>query len=264
MRFRPYLALMKTTFKENMTYRLEFFSMLFEIAIGIVLLYSLWSAIFAASGSAVIEGFTFPMMITYISIVAILRVVNSMGTEGKVEGDIKMGNIATKLTKPVSYPLWRFSTETGHKISSALLTGVIGFVVAKIMFDIALPASPFFFVSVALGVIVSFLLSFIVAMWAFWTTGYIWGMRVVREVITEVLSGAIIPLAFFPGFMKSVALALPFQAIINLPMSIYIGTISGWAIAGALLMQLSWIAGLIALAYAIWRISLRRVVVQGG
>jgi ABC-2 type transport system permease protein len=264
MRFRPYLALMKATFKENMAYRLEFFSMLFEIAIGIVLLYSLWFAIFAASGSAIIQGFTFPMMLTYISIVAVLRVVNNPGTEGKVEGDVKMGNIATKLTKPISYPLWRFSTETGYEISTALLTGIIGFAVAKILFNISLPASPLFFVSVVLGLIINFLLSFIVAMWAFWTTGYIWGMRVVREVTTDILSGAIVPLAFFPAFMKSIAIVLPFQAVINLPMSIYLGTISGWAIMGALMIQLSWVALLIILTFIIWRRSLKRIVVQGG
>jgi ABC-2 type transport system permease protein len=87
------------------------------------------------------------------------------------------------------------------------------------------------------------------------------GLSYMAMATLNLLSGFLIPLAFFPGPVRAIANALPFRAIIMIPNEIYLGQIP---IALGLGLQLGWIV--IMLAGARWMMirGERRVVVQGG
>ena len=82
--------------------------------------------------------------------------------------------------------------------------------------------------------------------------------------VSDLLSGQIVPLIFFPGLLQSIVLALPFAAIYSTPLLIYVGTIPPQNYARALALQVVWLVVFSVLSALVWRAAQRRVVVQGG
>src|SRR5581483_10145977 len=120
-----------------------------------------------------------------------------------------------------------------------------------------------FAVSFLLGYCVNFLVNFLMNSVAFWTLETLAIQLMVRWV-SDLLSGQIVPLIFFPGALARVVLALPFAAIYSTPLLIYLGTIPPSGYAAAFALQALWLAIFSLLAWAMWRAARRRVVVQGG
>jgi len=51
-------------------------------------------------------------------------------------------------------------------------------------------------------------------------TESIWGISITKDVVVAALSGALVPINFFPDAIKAVLQVLPFQAIYNTPLQI--------------------------------------------
>ena len=89
---------------------------------------------------------------------------------------------------------------------------------------------------------------------------------VVNIIITigDILSGLVIPIPFFPNFLKVISQCLPFQYISDLPFRIYVGNISiNNGIIGVIL-QVFWTIIVIMIGKLLLNKNIRRVVVQGG
>jgi len=263
MALSQYTAIMLVRLKEQLTYRLDFIVGIVNPFIQLAVLWFIWAAIYNSSPEPIIGGFTFTMMMTYTAISVVMRSFMNPNTEYWVEEEVKTGSIAGALIKPLSYPMLCFSRDSGD-VLSWLITKAPIILFAFIFLGIAGPVSLAFFLSLFLGYMINYTLVFITAMWAFWTAGYIWGMRLSRIIISELASGAIIPLSFFPIWSQNLLNMLPFQAVFSAPLLIYTGTIAGDAVLSSILMQLAWAATLSAIAYVLWRISIKRVVIQGG
>lgn len=77
-------------------------------------------------------------------------------------------------------------------------------------------------------------------------------------------SGQMVPLWYFPAFLAQVAALLPFQAVIGIPVSIYIGRLSIPDAIGAIGVQAGWAAVLLGLGRLVWQRAYIRLTVQGG
>jgi ABC-2 type transport system permease protein len=82
--------------------------------------------------------------------------------------------------------------------------------------------------------------------------------------LSDLLSGQIVPLIFFPGVWQQIMLGLPFAAIYSTPLLIYVGTITPQQYGAVFALQLFWLAVFAGLAAGVWRAAQTRVVVQGG
>jgi viologen exporter family transport system permease protein len=78
------------------------------------------------------------------------------------------------------------------------------------------------------------------------------------------LGGQIVPLWLFPSFIRVLAELLPFQGTYFLPISIYIGRLSGMDAIRAIEFQLVWLVALVVVSRLLWGWAYRRLVVQGG
>jgi ABC-2 type transport system permease protein len=74
----------------------------------------------------------------------------------------------------------------------------------------------------------------------------------------------IMPLNFFPDWLEAVARVLPFAAIVQAPVDVFLGEADGAELAGVLAYQAAWAVALLALARGVLAAAVRRVVVQGG
>ncbi|MFF4591246.1 ABC transporter permease [Streptomyces sp. NPDC001388] len=80
----------------------------------------------------------------------------------------------------------------------------------------------------------------------------------------NLLSGVYAPLWFFPDWFVGLSGFLPFQATLNVPLSIYTGRIRLSDAGVQLAVQAAWVVVLALFTRWVWRQAARRVISQGG
>jgi ABC-2 type transport system permease protein len=110
---------------------------------------------------------------------------------------------------------------------------------------------------------VVFCFDWLFACLAFYTTET-WGLGMVRQSIGVFFSGALIPLALMPEWLRSVCQGLPFVQALYVPVSLLSGITPLSEAPRLWLGQLAWLAGLLVASRAVFRIAIRKVTVQGG
>ncbi len=180
---------------------------------------------------------------------------------------IRSGDVVTDFYRPFDYQAYWLAQDLGRALYHAVARGIPPFVVGMLVFDVRLPLSPLvwvaFLVSIALAATVSFAMRFMVNLSAFWLLDYRGPGRLAAALWTA-LSGFAVPVAFFPEGIGAVVSLLPFVALFEVPVDIFLERQSGTGAAGALLFQAGW--ALVLLAAGRWMLAAarRKVVIQGG
>ena len=262
-RLEPYLEFAKKAFSREATYRLEVFTNLGSLLVRVYLLRMLWTALYAQNAAP--AGVPLHAILTYSAVALLMSLILEVDGTRMIREKIREGTIATDLMKPISLPLYFFSDGFGQTVFHALLV-VPALFLALLLVRIDVPAPPVlaaFALSFALGYCVNFLLNFLMNSIAFWTLET-FAIQMMVRWISDLLSGQIVPLIFFPGFLQTVVLSLPFAAIYSTPLLIYVGTIEPQHYASALALQVVWLVVFGAASAGMWRAARQRVVVQGG
>ncbi|MET8285527.1 ABC transporter permease [Streptomyces sp. NPDC048448] len=197
---------------------------------------------------------------------ALLMVVATMGGgfEDELLERIRTGDIAIDLYRPADLQLWWLAQDAGRALFHLLGRGVVPLAFGALCFDLALPADPLtwlaFLVAVALGVLVSFSLRYLVALSAFWLLDGA-GTAQMAMIAGVFCSGMLLPLNVFPGVLGEVVRALPWSSLIQAPVDVLLGTADP---LGTYAFQAAWAVGLLALGRLLQSVATRRVVVQGG
>ena len=111
--------------------------------------------------------------------------------------------------------------------------------------------------------LVGFGIRFLVNLCAFWLLDYR-GPVLLMIAVNLVLSGAIMPLAFFPGALDTVLRLTPFASMLMAPIDVYVGQPLGGSAGTALTLQASWALALYAAGRLVLAAGTRKLVVQGG
>ncbi|WP_049795611.1 ABC-2 family transporter protein [Frankia sp. EAN1pec] len=189
---------------------------------------------------------------------------------------VREGTVEADLVRPVGFQRWWFGLEVGragvYLVTRAVPAGVVG----AILFDLRLPRSvgtgALFAASLALALLVSFGIRYLVALSAFWLSDDR-GVQAVAALVMMFFSGAVLPLGLFPGVLGTIAGFLPFGAVVQAPMDLYLGsTAGGTAYLGSatggperiLAYQAAWALLLCLAGHVLTTAALRRLVVQGG
>jgi ABC-2 type transport system permease protein len=114
-----------------------------------------------------------------------------------------------------------------------------------------------FWVSVLLGHLVSFLMAFALACLAFW-------LQEAQSVFSLyyapmlLLSGWVAPIGLMPGWLQGLAFVLPFRYTTAVPVEIAVGKLGGDALWLSLAGQLFWIGMASLLGWFLWRRGIRQ------
>jgi ABC-2 type transport system permease protein len=180
---------------------------------------------------------------------------------------VQSGDIATDLQRPLDLQAYWLAQDLGRAAYHALYRGVPPFLIGAVAFDVVLPADPLvwlaFPLSVTLAVVVSFAFRFLFNLAAFWLLDYR-GVGVLAMVASTFFSGQIVPIAFFPNWLEVLAWSLPFAAMVQAPIEVFLGHAEGIELAGILGLQAFWAAALLLVGRAVLGAGLRKLVVQGG
>jgi ABC-2 type transport system permease protein len=184
----------------------------------------------------------------------------------EISTSIYTGDVVTDLYRPWSYYLYWLSRSLGERVFNLLFRGTLTYLIGVLYFGAYVPGPSEllgFAPAIGLAMLVSFSLSFCVNLTAFWLLD-VTGVILMANVLISFFSGFLMPIAFLPPALQTVARALPFQAITGLPAQIFLGQLQGAAVVEALALQLAWTVGLAALALAFQATAMRKVVLQGG
>jgi ABC-2 type transport system permease protein len=90
------------------------------------------------------------------------------------------------------------------------------------------------------------------------------GANTLMVPLVNILSGAIVPLPFFPNWMQWILFIQPFAGLVDIPYRIYFGNLSGIAALAGLVQQLIWTAVLLLIGKRLMARVMSRIQVQGG
>ncbi|MGW1024090.1 ABC transporter permease [Streptomyces sp. NPDC002577] len=215
-------------------------------------------------------GYDQAQALTYVWLgQGLLMVVAVMGRGMEVEliGRIRTGDIAIDLYRPADLQTWWLASDVGRAAFHLLGRGVVPMAIGGLLFDLVIPADPFrwvaFLVAVALGVVVSFAIRYLVALSAFWLMD---GAGVVQlaGLAGMFFSGMLLPLNVFPGTLGEIARALPWSALLQVPADVFLGTYTGLGLLRVYAFQGAWAVALLGAGRLLQLAATRRVVVQGG
>jgi len=189
------------------------------------------------------------------------------GTTDDLAERIRTGDVAIDLYRPVGLLGWYLAGDLGRATYHLLTRGVAPTFIGILLFDIRMPAGPVaaaaFLISLPLAVTVSFALRFLVASTAFWLLDAA-GPRVLSGALALFFSGMVLPLVLFPGWLGTLAMALPWSAIIQVPNDLWLGQYPGAEVLQAIAFQMAWALALLACCAVVLRAATRKVVLQGG
>ena len=265
MNWSAYLEFAKRAFEREGTYRFQVFSRIGSVALRVFLMSTLWTNLYRANG--VQAGITLNAMITYMTISLLLDIVYGVNGAYVVREKIREGSIAIDFMRPISIPLYVFADTLGQT-GFALIQCVPALILASLLVKVGGPVSTTaafaFFLAVGIGFVVNYFIDLIMATITFWTME-MFGVQIMVQFISSLMSGSLVPLYFFPqGWIQNALLASPFASLYNAPLSIWIGKYQGAQIWDALALQVFWAVAFGAFAMWLWSIGERKVVIQGG
>ena len=171
------------------------------------------------------------------------------------------------LIKPLDYQLYMLFERLGFNFSNLVAVTIPSIIVVVLVFQAKLFIGlniVFFVISLILAYLINFNIDFCIGLTSFYTES-IWGISVTKESIVLLLSGALIPLNFFPEALRNIMYLLPFQAIYNIPLTILIGRdMEVSALLKMFGIQIFWILMLFTCSRFLYRKSIKVVTVNGG
>ena len=142
------------------------------------------------------------------------------------------GQIATDLYRPFDYQLYWLSQDLGRATYHALMRGIPPFVVGALFFDLRLPTHPVTWLAFVVSCRarrerVSFALRFMVNSAAVLARRRPRRATRSRPARGRCCPASSIPIAFFPDALRGVVRVLPFVAMLELPMDVFLERVHG-------------------------------------
>lgn len=259
-----YAALASAAVQQRMAYRNAFLlSVVSQLLVALSLIY-LWQAVYA--GRPALSGFTWPELKTYLLLTFFTNVVIGWHSEMAVVGRILDGSVAIDLLKPLDFQAARLVEILGVALFEGavmlLVLAVLALALGGIEFPPDLATLGLALLSFGLGALIKFGVLYLTCMLAFWTNNG-WGIVHARMAVTQLFSGALVPLTFMPEWLRGLAEALPFQGMVYLPSTIYLGRL-GDGVFGALGSQAAWAVALLVTSRLAFAQAMRKVTIHGG
>ena len=264
-RFPIYFEFARMSFLKILAYRLRYYTGIVGYFINVSVYYFIWSAIYGSSTD--VAGYNLRQMTTYVAVGWIIRSFYFNNVDREMAAEVSEGKIAINLIKPVDPQLMYVAQTAGEACFRAILFTLPIAAVLLLVYPISLPASLasglLFVPSCCLALLIFTLLNFMVGTLALHIVS-IMGVIRAKYAIVEFFSGLLIPISFFPPGLQRIIAFFPFQYVSFTPLQIYLGKVRGPAAWEALSIQALWVLFLFGSGRVFWKLSTRRLSVQGG
>jgi len=265
MKIKKYLTVFKASWSRTMTYRVDLLMWRLRSIMVLVMLYYVWHSLTLSSGK--FAGYTSSEIFTYVLWVNFLRSA-VFGTQTRqMAAEINNGWFNKYLVTPVNFFWYEFFRELAERIINlilAIIEVVIFYFIVKpeIILQADIKIIIIFIFSVLLALFLYYLLSYLMALIAFWSREAM-GPRFLFEWTLEFCSGAFFPIDILSKAIFSFLHFLPFAYLIFLPINIYLSRINLQSAGLVILIQLFWILTFSFLVYMTWNKGLKKYTGEG-
>ena len=216
-----YYSVLKVTWIQTLEYKANAIVGLFAILSGILIEFMIWDRIFSSSGQEIINGFTFPGLMSFIFISLIVgQLKSSWVTSFEMIDLIRTGGLNKYLIRPISF-------YTYH---------IMIFIGVNSLF---------------------FIVYFFLVCLAFWFSE-VKSIVLSYNLVNIFLAGQIIPLSFFPEKMRYIISLTPLSLLVDFPVRIATGMIGYDGIKDGFTLVLIWSVLLLAINKLVYSIGIRR------
>ena len=257
-----YPTLLRVGFAGAVAYRAEMLVWMLTMTMPFVSL-ALWSAVAA---DAPVGRFDQKSFVAYFLATVVVRQLTGSWIVWELIQEIKSGALSSRLLKPI-HPLVVYSAENLSAVPLRALFATPVALIAIASGGAALPRQPYVVAAFLLSLFGAWAITFFVMTIVGCLSFFIESSASILEVwlsLFMVLSGYLVPLELFPGWVRDVADVLPFRYMLGFPVEILIGMSNDAAIARGLAMQLGYGCASAVLALALWRAGVRRFGAFGG
>lgn len=270
-KLNKYLAFSKGSVLQTFAYKFSIYGWMFSDFLEILCLCLLWIAIFKFAPDASINGYTLEKMLAYVIFARIVyQLVGSGECFWILAEDIREGNIAVNLTKPINYRYRLLASDFGSYCACFILLVIPVFTIAMVIlyFTIGVPFPNWYnFIFFIISSVASlFLLSnfkLIIGQLAFFT-GSLFGIGIMQAAVINFLSGGAIPIAFFPETIQKIFHFLPFTSMLETPTLILL---NGYTVQETLIkiaIQIGWLILFNLLSAFTFNKAVKHVTSNGG
>lgn len=183
---------------------------------------------------------------------------------------IKTGNIAYELVRPQKlYYMWFFKI-IAQRLANVSLRCLPVIIVAMLLpkpLGLSLPYSFLHFIMFIVTLLIgSLLMTSIITLYHIITLYTLneKGIPHLFMAVSDILSGGVVPIPFFPGFLQIIANILPFRYVSDLSFRIYSNNVGLQEGLSGILIQITWFIIITVISNIILNKSMKKIVVQGG
>lgn len=256
--------------QNTLAYRANF---LFRAAFSLVPLLAtlqLWRAVFESNpASPEIAGYTLAGMTSYYLVLTLVDSLTAVAEDDwQIAADIRDGRISQFLLKPLDYLTYRLclfgAGRLVYSLAACLPVGL--FVWWQREHLLAPPDGAHwagFLISVGLTALLQFLISYTMALLAFWVLE-ISTFIFILFAFEYIAGGHLFPLDLLPPAVFTALQFTPFPYQLYFPISVYLGRVQGPELWQGLAIQAAWVVLAYGLARWVWARGIRHYAAAGG
>ena len=262
---KSFFKLASISLQSQMYYRMGFFWSLFAPLFLLGGQFFLWAALYGNNPGGVFSGYTRDTMFTYTLFAFCINNLLTWSTENNLSREIRSGTVVSRCVRPMSFLGQSLAAMFGSIIPQGIVNFSIGIVILSVFRGHFSPPVfrniPLFICSLFLAVTLRMLLIHVFSLLCFYTTSHL-GLAWTRTALVEFFSGAVIPIAVFPGWLKTVSYRLPFPFMLQIPLSIFLG--QQMPILQTFSMQIFWICIFLLADRVLYGHIRKNMVIAGG
>nr|MDQ3328665.1 ABC-2 family transporter protein [Chloroflexota bacterium] len=191
-------------------YRVNLAFDVLRILLRVYLLKVIWTAVYAGQG--VVDGVDLAQVIAFITLAQLQVWVMTPLIADYIQDRVREGKIALDLARPAPFLGQLLAHQVGGTASLlpfVLLAVPFAFVLGGFVPPASVSAGLLYLLSLTLAYLVSVLMGMVLGLVSFWTL-QIGGVLAIYVYVSQFFTGALVPLTFFPQWLRQVADLLPF------------------------------------------------------
>jgi len=260
---QKYWAIFRTQLLNSFAYPGDLASRSLSIVIFMWVFVHLWRATYRSAGAQSIAGLTLRDTLWYLMLAETV-VLSRPRLSATIAEAVRDGSVAYLLNKPYNFLLYQVSVGLGDSVLRMVFNALAGG--ATIWLTVGPPPDPWGWPLVLVTMIVAWLLDFCIAAMiglAAFVTEDVAAFEWIYSKTLFLLGGLLIPLDFYPAWLRTLTQALPFSYTVYGPARLFVEP--GLERFGMLLLgQTAWLVALGLLLALLYRKGVTWLTINGG
>jgi ABC-2 type transport system permease protein len=259
-----YLEILKKSFKQLYVYKLNTYISILSAIFAIFVQISIWFALLKDRGS--IDGVSFQDMVIFVVINMVVMTLTSSDIGEHFAQKVQDGSICLDLIRPINLKYFMLAEQLGANCYHLVFRSLPVCLIAAILLQMKIPgfiSSLLFLISMINGLILIYLINYLAGMLAIWFKTSMF-MDWFLHAFFSLFAGTVVPLWFYPDFLRKISGFLPFHLVSFEPISIFLGKLDLSSSVRVIMMQIIWIVLCILLERFMWARAQKKIIVHGG